>query len=171
MKFDITSIDKTKLLKTVYATSMITGGVGTAEYLVREARGENVDILTDEECESILYEFNASQSFGESYRILDYHNGKPIQLVFDKYRSGRIVVDSDSYDSRNGEYKFLEAMIAVFPLDEIKIINKSCSPHKMIEIKEHLRRPANEVLEYRNLLKSAVKKRDEFGFYWELQSV
>ena len=88
MEFDITHLDKKQLIQTLFAHSAPLN-LGKAEYNIRKARGENVIGLSDEECEMILLEFNEFDTGG--LRILDYHKGKPMKLVFDKKRNGRIL--------------------------------------------------------------------------------
>jgi len=170
MKFDITNIDKKKLLKTLFSHSFPTNhGVGKVEYLVRKDRGENVDSLTDEECEDILFNFNTySDILPQSFRILDYYKGKPIKIVFDKQKNGRILVDSCGYDSRNGKYMFLVAMLNEFPKEEIFIVRKKYLPYTLSEIKDMDYLSKEEEAYFKNIIASSTKKQNSFGSYWQL---
>lgn len=104
MKFDITNIDKVKLLQALYKNADPNIGVGLAEYAVKLSEGEDVSNLSAIECKIALLEFKKGGIGG--YRIFDYYNGKPLKVVFDRYASGRIVISSNSYDERNGKYRF-----------------------------------------------------------------
>jgi len=121
MEFDITNLDKKLLIQTLFAHAAPLS-LGKEEYKKGKQRGENVDGLTDEECEMMLNEFNHLVVGG--IKILDYHKGKPIKLVFYKNKNGRILSDSCSYDARNGMFRFFEAMLNIFSLDEILITKK-----------------------------------------------
>jgi len=163
MEFDITHLDKKLLIQTLYANSAPLR-LGQAEYDQRKKWGENVCGLTDNECETFLYEFNHFDSGG--LRILDYHNGKPMKLVFYKTIYGRVLVDSGSYDARNGKYRFFEAMLNIFSLDEIFITKKGYKRFVMTDLPEHLIRPKEQETIFQNLIKNTKQKENIFGKYW-----
>ncbi|MBN2892073.1 MAG: hypothetical protein JXL97_09415 [Bacteroidales bacterium] len=165
MEFDITHLDKTQLIQTLFAHSAPLN-LGKAEYDVRKARGENVIGLTDEECEMILFELNHFQDGGLG--ILDYHKGKPMKLIFDKKRNGRILVDSSKYDARNGKYRFFEAMLNIFSLDEILITKKGFRQYVLVELPKHLIRPKEQENIFKNLIKHTIQKENEYGKYWAI---
>ncbi|MDR1347787.1 MAG: hypothetical protein LBJ63_05060 [Prevotellaceae bacterium] len=166
MEFDITNIDRKVLLKAVFefATPI---GVGVAEYFVKKENGENVDSLTDDECDEILYQFNTSSS-NKHIRILDYYKGKPMKLIFYKAKNGKISVQSDRYDSRNGKYRFLEAMLNYFSVSEVLILKKGYNRDIMSELPEHLVKTKEQESLFTNLLKNAIMKENKYGKYWEL---
>lgn len=165
MEFDITNIDKRLLVQTLFAHSAPIG-LGEAEYKVRKDRGENVDGLTDEECNFMLYEFNNSHSLSESYKIADYHNGKPMKLNFYRNKNGRVIVDSGSYDARNGKYRFLEAMLNIFSMDEIQITKKGYRHYIMTDLPDYLVRPKAQDEMFKELIKNTIQKENQFGKYW-----
>jgi hypothetical protein len=165
MEFDITHLDKKQLVQTLFAHSAPLN-LGKVEYYVREARGENVIGLTDEECEMILFEFNHFDSGG--LRILDYHYGKPMKLVFDKKRNGRVLVDSSRYDARNGKYRFFEAMLNIFSLEEIFITKKGYRQYVLDELPKHLIRTKEQENIFKNLIKNTIQKNNEYGKYWAI---
>lgn len=163
MKFDITNIDKVKLLKALYGYTDPTVGVGGAEFITRKARGENVSELSDLECAIALSEFNESTA-SDSFKIFDYHNGKPMKVVFYRSTSGRVLVSSNHYDERNGKYRFLEAMISCFPKKDILIVDKS-TPRSVDKNDNSSKERKNH---FRSFLHNAKKESNEFGFYWKI---
>ncbi len=164
MEFDITKLDKVLLIKTLYNHAGLIG-VGEAEYTFRGKRGENVLGLTDEECNEIL-----SRDHPESMEmLLDYHNGKAMKLGFQHKFSGRTFASSDGYDSRHGRYRFLEALLNVFDLDEIIIIKKGYPLHLKEMIDECTKRPIDETMLLKNVVKNTVKHKDS-GTYWTIDT-
>jgi len=166
MEFDITEIDKKLLIRTLFAHSAPIG-LGQAEYDVRKSFGETVDGISDEECEYLLYEYNHNSKRESVFGILDYHKGKPMKLNFFRKRNGRIITSSDSYDARNGRYRFLEAMLNTFHLDEIKITKKGYRQFVMTDLPSDLERTKEQNKTFKDLLKNMTEKREYFGKYWE----
>ncbi len=163
MEFDITHLDKRLLIQSLFAHAGPLN-LGKVEYFTRKKWGENVEGLTDEECEIILYDFNQLDS--GSLRIIDYHKGKPMKLVFDKKRNGRELVDSDSYDEHNGKFRFFEAMLDIFSVDEIFITKKGFGQFAFINIPEHLKRTKEQASIFKKLLRNTVERKNSFGKYW-----
>ncbi|MFV0501379.1 MAG: hypothetical protein ACK5MH_07310 [Bacteroidales bacterium] len=79
MTFDITNIDKIRLLKLLYQNSKPIG-LGIGEYLMLKNHGEEVEKLSNLDCENAIYEFSRRKN--EYYRLFDYHNGKPLKIDF-----------------------------------------------------------------------------------------
>jgi len=165
MEFEITRLDKKLLIQTLFSHSAPLG-FGELEYDHRKKWGENVDGLTDDECEFILYKFN--QLDAGNIRLLDYYKGKPMKLNFDKKASGRVLADSDGYDTRNGKYRFFEALLDIFFLDEILITKKGFRQFFIIDLQEQLKRPKEQEAIFKNILKNTIKKENEYGKYWEI---
>jgi hypothetical protein len=164
MVFNVTELDKVLLLQALYSHAS-PKGVGRIEHSVRAARGENVVGLTDEECEMIL-----SMDHPDATTLLvDYYNGKPIKLDFEHQRNGQDLVCSDGYDSRNGRYRFLEALLNVFDPDEIIIVKKGYPIHLKEMIDEHTVIPIEELAVLKNLMKRTVKHTDN-GVYWKIDT-
>lgn len=163
MEFDITNTDKVKLLKALYDYADPYIGVGGAEFITREARGENVSELSDLECAIALSEFNESTGSG-GFRIFDYHNGKPMKVIFYRSSTGRVLVSSNHYDERNGKYRFLEAMMSCFLKKDILIVDKS-TPRSVDKNDNSSKERKNH---FRSILHNAKKERNEFGFYWKI---
>lgn len=160
MEFDITDLDKVLLIKTLYAHA-VPNGMGKAEYFVRQVRGENIIGLSDEECEEIL----SKDDPDALEQLIDYHKGKPIKLSFDHRSNGKIFACSDGYDSRNGRYRFLEALLNVFDLDEIIFIKKGYPRHLKEMIDECTHRSTNETLLLKNVVLNTTKQTD-VSTYW-----
>ena len=166
MTFDITTIDKKKLLKALYKYS-VPIGCGTAEYEWMASKGKNVELLSDDDCENALKEFNIHEN--EYYRLFDYHNGKPLKIDFCNKKNGRVIANSNGYDSRNGIFSFLIVIINTFGMEEVKIINKSYTSYENSEMKMYDRPTKEEIVYYRNLIKTSIQKENHFGKFWQLK--
>jgi hypothetical protein len=163
MEFDITHLDKRIVLQALFAFAAPLG-IGKAEFKERRKRGENVIGLTDTECEILLTEFSEMKSGIK--RILDYHKGKPMKVVFEKKSNGRVLVDSDSYDSRNGKYKFFEALLETFLLEDILITKKGYKQFALDDLRPELIRPKEEELVFKSIIKKLKPSQSELGKYW-----
>lgn len=165
MEFDITEIDKKLLIRALFAYSAPVG-IGVAEYAIRKARKENVDGLSDEDCNEILFDFNQIEK--GNMRVLDYLKGKPMKLDLIKKTNGRILTNSAAYDARNGRFRFLEAMLDTFSADEIMIVKKGYPEFNFSGQAENLKRPkANEKM-FRAVIKNTIKKESKYGKYWAI---
>lgn len=167
MEFDITDIDKKLLLQCLFAHSEPIG-FGKVEHSVRKSWGENVDGLTLEDCEELLEEFNSSTSLSTVYDIVDYHKGKPMKVNFYRNKNNRISVDSESYDVRNGKYRFLEAMLNTFSFDEIKITKKGYRQMVFNNLPQNLIREKTQEKMFKNLIKDTIRQENSFGKLWVL---
>lgn len=164
MVFNVTKLDKVLLLKTLYDHAA-PQGLGRAEYFVRAERGENVVGLTDEECNLIL----SADHPDLTVSLMDYYKGKPIKLSFDYQRNGEILVDTNGYDSRNGRYRFLQALLGIFDLEEIVIVKKGYPAYLNEMIDEHTVVAAEELALMKNMLRQTIKHTDN-GTYWKIDS-
>ena len=164
MKFDITNIDKVKLLQTLYAYADPTVGIGGAEYITRKANGENVEVLTKDDCNIAMHDFCSNPKKSGCYQIFDYYNGKPLKIVFDRLPSGRVVISANSYDERNGKYRFLEAMISTFASEDIMIIDKTTPTY----VDDNDNSTKERINHFKTLLKSSVRDRNQYGYYWRI---
>jgi hypothetical protein len=84
---------------------------------------------------------------------------------------GRIIADSCHYDSRNGKYRFLEAMLEYFPVDEIIITKKGYRRFTMLNLPKHLVRPKEESNFFAKLIKNTIQNKNEYGKFWEIRSI
>jgi hypothetical protein len=165
MIFDITEINKVKLLMALYENAKQTDGAAHAEVLI------NKDChLSETDCINALNEFNDSSEI-RCYRIFDYFKGKAMKTVFERKRNGRIVIDSDNYDQRNGRYQFLKTMIDTFPIGDVRIINKTFKPYTIVEMDQYGKTTKEEILYYRHLLKNTTKKQNDLGSYWQINQL
>ncbi len=164
MEFNITRLDKVLLIQTLYAHSSPIG-LGQAEYDLRDFRNELVSGVPIDECKSILA---FAERNGPHTRVLDYLNGKPIKLNFFQKNNGEIITDASSYDERNGKFRFLEALLNVFDMNEILIIKKGYDSitREYLDNKAP-KRPTDKLLELMSLLKHTIKYKDEKGSYWK----
>lgn len=117
-----------------------------------------MDGLPDEECDFLLSIFNNSNRLSECFSILDYHKGKPMKIDFYRNKNGRVLVDSDDYDYRNGKYCFLKAMLYTFTMDEIKITKKGCGHFLMTDLPDNLILPLEKEKVFKSLLKNTIRK-------------
>ncbi len=162
MEFDVTKLDKVLLLQSLFAHSNPLG-LGVSEYKYRKQKGDNVDGLTEEECHILLAEFNESTELPESFRIADYHKGKPLKIDLYKQKNGRVIAYSDAYDARNGKYRYLEALLDIFSLDEILIIKKGYRHYTLSDLPKHLIRTKEQEAVFKELLKNTNQIEDEYG--------
>lgn len=165
MIFDITGIDKVKLLQALFENAKPTEGAAAAITMIDSS---NNPFLDEVDCFSALKDFNSSDEI-RCYRIFDYFKGKAMKTVFERKRNGRIVIDSDNYDQRNGRYQFLKAMLSSFPVEDVHIVDKAFKPYTIIEMDKYGITTKEEILHYRNLLKNATKKHNDFGSYWQIE--
>lgn len=156
MQFDITQLDKKLVVQTLFAHAAPLG-YGKMEYTSRKNKGDNVDGLTDQECDLILSDFETKPS--GVIKLLDYHKGKPMKLFFEKKRNGRILVSTNGYDSRNGKYRFFEAMLNIFTLDEILITKKGYAQFALADLPKDLVRPKDQEAVFKSLLKHTIAKK------------
>lgn len=162
MLIDVTLLDKIILIQSLF-TFASPAGLGRAEYQFRKVKGDNVDGLTDLECEEILLQVQ-----DENYtniRIIDYLKGKPIKLNFNRKKNGRITIETSSYDVRNGKYRFLEALLNFFPLEEIYIVRKTFTPYSFTNIPENLVRSKEQLDEFKRLLNNTISLENNYGKY------
>jgi len=89
-----------------------------------------------------------------------------MKLVFERKSNGRELIDSDSYDERNGKYRFFEALLNIFSTDEVFITKKGFRQFAFTNIPEHLIRSKEQEDLFKNLLKNTVEKRNDYGKYW-----
>ncbi len=165
MTFDVTNLDKILLIKTLYAHAEPVG-LGKVEYSNKAKKGENVIGLTDEECKDIL----RMDTPDIIPPLIDYLKGKPIKLDLDHQANGKIWVSALSYDLCNGRYRFLEALLNVFDLDEILFIKKDY-PGPLDEIiDENTNRPIEETLLLKDVVKCTIQHTDKNGTYWTIDT-
>jgi hypothetical protein len=125
--------------------------------------GDNVYGVTDDECEIILAEFN---DLDKGYvKLLDYHKGKPMKLFFEKKVNGRVLASSNGYDSRNGKYRFFEAVLNVFLLDEILITKKGYKQFTLADLSEDQILPKEKEDMFKSILKNTIKMENDYGKY------
>jgi len=157
MRLDITNIDRKMLLKGLLAYASPVG-LGIADYNYRKSIRDNVDGLTDDECEELLYEFETKD---EGYtRVVDYYKGQPIKLDLLKKKSGQIIVDTTGYDTRNGKYKFFEVMLDFFLEDEIIVLTKGYPQHLSFQDDDRNIKP------FKSIIKNLISKQGNYGKYW-----
>ena len=165
MEFDITHLDKKTVIQALFAhAAPLT--LGKCEYDFRKKIGDNVDGLPDSECELILKKIY--QLDKGNIRLLDYYKGKPMKLNFDKKSNGQILVDSDGYDLRNGKYRFFEAFLNIFMLDEIFITKKGYRQFSLTGLPEHLIRAKEQEEKFKFILKHTIAKENEFGKFYAI---
>lgn len=167
MKFDITTLNKVTLLQCLYAFSEPIA-LGQIEYQVKKEAGENVEGLTEEECESYLSDFYKLYNTKKNHEILDYCNGKPQKVIFEIKKGDRIILDTSGYDERNGLYRSFEALLNTFLFEEIKIINKGYTSESIQIERETKNRPKEELATFKTIIKDLIYKSDNKGKYWAI---
>jgi hypothetical protein len=162
MVFNVTKLDKIRLLQTLYIHAD-PKGYGNMEYAFNDVIGKNVEGLTEEECASLL-KMDTPELNGY---LVDYYNGKPIKFDFEHRPNGDVWVSSIAYDISNGRYRFLEALLYVFNLDEIIITNMDYPPQLDALLDDHTKRAFEETLLIENILEQTILYSDN-GMYWKL---
>jgi hypothetical protein len=71
---------------------------------------------------------------------------------------------------RNGKYRFFEAILNTFSLDEIFIYKKSYPPHLLSIINQNSERPKEQNKTFENILKNTAKHYDPSGTYWKIDT-
>ena len=165
MVFNVTRLDKIHLMQTLYIHAD-PKGYGKVEFAFNDVIGKNVLGLTDEECR----EFLSMDTPDLNGYLVDYHNGKPIKLDFEHKANGDVWVSSIGYDVSNGRYRFLEALLYVFNLDEI-VMTTTDYPHQLDDLlDEHTNRGIEETIMLENLLDQAIQHSDN-GIYWTFDDI
>lgn len=165
MDFIVNNINRIQLIQAIYIHAD-PKGYGELEHKVRDEKGENVEGLTDEECREII---EAADPGSNGY-LVDYLKGKPLKLEFYEKSNGQVLASSAAYDLRNGKYRFFEALLNTFSLDEILIASKSYPSHMIAMINEKSERPAKQNKIFENVLKNTIKHQDELGTYWKIDT-
>ena len=98
--------------------------------------------------------------------VLDYYKGKPIKLLINKKRNGQETISAASYDTRNGKYRFFEAMLNIFSVEEIQITKRKYDEFVEEYIDQHTPLDAEQENIFKSLLKNTIKKQNEKGAYW-----
>ena len=80
-----------------------------------------------------------------------------------KQKNGRVIAYSDAYDARNGKYRYLEALLDIFSLDEILIIKKGYRHYTLSDLPKHLIRTKEQEAVFKELLKNTNQIEDEYG--------
>ena len=164
MVFNVTKLDKIRLIQTLYIHAD-PKGYGKVEYAFNDVIGKNVLGLTEEECMDMLN----MDSLDLNGYLVDYYNGKPIKLDFERKPNGDVWVSSIGYDVSNGRYRFLEALLYVFNLDEIVITGKDYPQH----LDELLDRSTVIPHEERALLENIIEHTFMYtdnGMYWKIDA-
>ncbi len=165
MEFDITQLDKTLLIQTLFLHSNPIG-LGKIEHGIRRRFNDNVDGLSVEECQEFLVQFDNDNSTSKTFFIVDYCKGKPIKINFYRNKNGRVIVDSGSYDSRNGKYRFLEAMLNIFSIDEILITKKGYRLFVISDIPNDLVRPKEQEKKFKEIIMTSTLHENAYGKHW-----
>jgi hypothetical protein len=156
MDFDVTRLDNITLLQTLYLHADPVGrGIGTYTEMLQ--KGHIVEGLPKEECEKLLMQGGS----------IDYYNGKPLKLLFSHLKTGQIVLSSHPYDNYHGRYRFLEALLAVFDLEEIILLdNEDNRPIK----EEETSRRTEVIAAIEELLQHLTPFASEYGNSYKIDS-
>lgn len=158
MEFDITHLDKILVLQTLYLHADPVGrGIDTYEYMLEQ--GKIVEGLPKEECEKLL----------KKKGLIDYHNGKPLKLLFSHRKNGQVILSSHPYDIYHGQYRFFEALLAIFDLEEITIQNKEDIQFNLESIDESQNR-IEKIAELNYLMNNLIVTATEFGTAYKFNS-
>lgn len=165
MLIDVTDLDKILLLQTLYLHAD-PKGYGERQYAKDLRDGKAVEGLSVRECNLLIQ--NAVVEYGYT-DVVDYHNGKPIKLAWSLNAGNRMEAHTLSYDSCHGRFRFLEAVLNVFDIEEIRILDKEYDPiQDKLFIAKLEERPVEAQI--KNILDEAVYHSDVNGsLYWKLE--
>jgi hypothetical protein len=167
MRFDVSKIDKNLLLQTLYAHAEPIG-LGRVEFLVKSAKGINVEGLSYAQCEEIW----AKKTKSSDVLHVDYLNGKPIKLILFPKSHGRLLCCSESYDARNGRFRFLEALLNTFDQDEIIVVKKEIGAEVRFEEQKGAipKRSKEDLVFFNDIVKSMIKSKENNLIKWTIDA-
>lgn len=164
MKFNIARLDKVLLIQTLYCHAS-PKGYGEHDYAALLRAGEPVEGMSTETCKQILKQ---GAKLRTGY-LVDYYNGKPLKIEWNKETRHRTMMSSVPYDLIHGRYRFLEALLNVFDPEEICITDKSYSAVHDRYFMEQERRWME--LEMDRLLAATVQEEHaRRGSYWKFDT-
>lgn len=164
MIFNITDIDLVTLTQALYAFAE-PAGLGKLEYKVKDRKGVLVNGLPINEARQLV---SNQEDLGDRFRIADYYNGVPLKLDYRRVNStNQLITSSTRYDLRNGKYRFFEAMLNIFPIDEILIYQKSYPSHMQDQVElTQPQRPLHQIKIFETLIRKSIRHEDKRGTYW-----
>jgi hypothetical protein len=116
MKFDITDLDKAKVLQALYKHAFVR---------FSSAKPEDINIqLPYDEARRMIAECTKTIA-DEQVVDIDSVFGVPVKLYYD---TKNCVVSSYSYDSLYGKYRFLYALTSEFGTNSISLVSKKYPP-------------------------------------------
>jgi hypothetical protein len=95
-------------------------GYGEKEYADLLEAGEAVEGLSTETCKDMLRQ---GARLRTGY-LIDYYNGKPLKIEWNTISRHQAIMSSVPYDLIHGRFRFLEALLNVFDMEEILITEK-----------------------------------------------
>jgi hypothetical protein len=126
MKFDISGLDKAKVLLALYKHAF-----------VRYDQEKNEDLeLSYEEASKMID--HCTKNYGSAIVVeIDTIRGVPVKLFYDKAQG---IVSSYSYDTVHGKYRYLYALVSEFGSDSIVVVSKKYPQYldKPIEIDKQI---------------------------------
>jgi hypothetical protein len=164
MNFNIAHLDKVLLIQTLYYHAS-PKGYGEQEYAQLLEAGEAVEGISTQDCRAILKQ---GARLRTGY-LVDYFNGKPLKIEWNKVSRHRTIMSSTPYDVIHGRFRFLEALLNVFDPEEILITDKNYSAAHDRDFVQQQRRLREFELE--RLLSDAVfEQHPKRGAYWKLDT-
>ncbi|WP_153799541.1 hypothetical protein [Foetidibacter luteolus] len=152
MEFNITLLDKTLLLQTLFVHAADT---------LAEADAEVNSGLSDAECKRIL----KGRYYDDNGCLLDDYEGRTMKIYWTKTPDGRMFADALPYDSVHGRFRFLEALLNVFDPSEIIITSKDYHAVNPATVNPMSAEKHDQML---HLIESAIMYADVKGTYWKI---
>ncbi len=163
MEFNITQLDKILLLQSLYIHAD-PKGYGEYQYQELLKKGKTVEGLASDECIAILKGGHKDVGY-----LADYYNGKPLKLDWKTTPGGQILANSMAYDIAHGKFRFLEALLNVFDMDEIVITRKEyLRLNPFLDFRPEDARTTEYELEL--FVEHAIPVTEETGTSWRLDS-
>lgn len=120
MKFDVTALDKPRLIRALYKYAFVRG-YGVVQN--RKRKRVDDDEISISEAKQLFKTHTRIRFDGKKILDLDYIHGKRMKIEID-FSKEREVLDAWDYDYGNGRYRLLYALLSEFGSDSIIITRK-----------------------------------------------
>jgi hypothetical protein len=112
MKFNISSLDKAKVLQALFKHALVRYDF--------DPQKKEVSELSYEEANRIITQ--CTKNYGSAMVVeIEILHGVPVKLFYDKAQG---IVSSYSYDTVHGKYRYLYALLSEFGFEAVIVVSK-----------------------------------------------